>query len=176
MENVKEVLSQLYEDYSLSVLNFLVYYTGDRHLAEDLVQETFLRVIRNYTFFEGRSSQKTWILKIAKNVAIDHGRRRRFSIIKQPTHKFDHLPGMINTEEMVLSHEDIAQIHDTIRQLRPHYRLVVVLRGIEGLSTSEVAQILDWSESKVKTNFYRGRKELEKRLAERGIDIHASSQ
>ncbi len=112
-----------------------------------------------YANFEGRSHPKTWILKIAKNVVIDYERRRRLPIFNSPyeTDRFDQLQSLTNTEEEVLDKESVERIIQAINSLRPQYRLAIILRGIEGLSTAQVAEILNWSEAKVKTTLHRAR-------------------
>ena len=163
---MEDVLTHLYKRYSASVFNFLVYFTGNRQASEDLVQETFLRVMQYYANFEGRSHPKTWILKIAKNVAIDYERRRRLPIFNSTyeSDRFDQLQSVTNTEEEVLDRESVERIIQAINSLRPQYRLAIILRGIEGLSTAQVAEILNWSEAKVKTTLHRARQQLLKRL------------
>ena len=69
------VFHRLYEQYHQDVFKFLIYLTRDRDHAEDLMHEVYVRVLRAYAGFEGKSSEKTWLFSIAKNVAIDHFRK-----------------------------------------------------------------------------------------------------
>ena len=85
------VFHRLYDEYHQDVFQFLIYLVKNRHLSEDLMHEVYIRVFRAYDRFEGKSSEKTWLFSIAKNVAIDHFRktavrksiRRIFSIGKR---------------------------------------------------------------------------------------------
>ena len=61
------VFQRLYEDYNRDVFNFLTYLTRDREVAEDLMHEVYVRVLKSYGRFEGKSSEKTWLFAIAKN-------------------------------------------------------------------------------------------------------------
>src|SRR5690606_34195343 len=69
------VFHRLYDEYHQDVFQFLIYLVKNRHLSEDLMHEVYIRVFRAYDRFEGKSSEKTWLFSIAKNVAIDHFRK-----------------------------------------------------------------------------------------------------
>ncbi|WP_141771957.1 sigma-70 family RNA polymerase sigma factor, partial [Rossellomorea aquimaris] len=69
------VFHRLYDQYHQDVFQFLVYLVKDRHVAEDLMHEVYVKVLRAYDRFQGKSSEKTWLFSIAKNVAIDHFRK-----------------------------------------------------------------------------------------------------
>ena len=64
------VFSRLYDEYHNDVFRFLIYLMRDRDQAEDLMHEVYVRVLKAYSGFEGKSSEKTWLFSIAKNVAI----------------------------------------------------------------------------------------------------------
>ena len=70
------VFHRLYDSYHQDVFQFLIYLVKNRQTAEDLVQEVYVRVLRAYSSFEGKSSEKTWLFSIAKNIAIDHFRKQ----------------------------------------------------------------------------------------------------
>ena len=72
------VFHRLYEEYHQDVFNFLIYLTRDRTYAEDLMHEVYVRVLKAYAGFEGKSSEKTWLFSIAKNVAIDYSEKRMY--------------------------------------------------------------------------------------------------
>ncbi len=71
------VFDELYDKYHQDLFQFLFYMVRNREEAEDLVQEVYIRVIHSYKRFEGKSSEKTWLFSIAKNVAIDHFRKQK---------------------------------------------------------------------------------------------------
>ncbi len=82
------VFEELYEKYHQDVFQFLFYMVKNREQAEDLVQEVYIRVIKSYSKFEGKSSEKTWIFSIARNVAIDSFRKQK-NWKQRITEKFD---------------------------------------------------------------------------------------
>jgi RNA polymerase sigma-70 factor (ECF subfamily) len=77
MEGVNGDLHQLYETYFNDVYHYLLFFTNSKNDAEDLTQETFIKVFKNYEKFQKKSSFKTWIFSIAKNIAMDHFQKRK---------------------------------------------------------------------------------------------------
>ena len=77
VEWVKEsIFHRLYDEYHQDVFQFLIYLVKNRTVAEDLSHEVYVRVLKAYERFEGKSSEKTWLFSIAKNVAIDYFRKK----------------------------------------------------------------------------------------------------
>ncbi|HLO12301.1 MAG TPA: sigma-70 family RNA polymerase sigma factor, partial [Pseudoneobacillus sp.] len=71
------VFDELYQKYHHDVFQFLFYMVRNKEHAEDLVQEVYIRVFKSYNRFEGKSSEKTWLYSIARNVAIDFFRKQK---------------------------------------------------------------------------------------------------
>lgn len=71
------VFNDLHQRYHRDLFQFLFYMVKSRELAEDLVQEVYIRVLKAYQNFEGNSSEKTWLFSIARNVAIDYFRKQK---------------------------------------------------------------------------------------------------
>lgn len=150
---------------------------GQRQDAEDVTQQAFLSVIEHLEQFRGESSVRTWVLRIATNHALQWLRRKR----SRPAVSLDTL---VNEEEdrAPLPHPEyiarwrddpqrLAQdrevrqlIEQALGELDEKYRLVFVLRDIEGLSVRETAAILGISESNVKVRLLRARLQLRERL------------
>ncbi|TCP29907.1 RNA polymerase sigma factor (sigma-70 family) [Scopulibacillus darangshiensis] len=74
----QDEITYLYRQYVQEVYSFLAYFTGNEQEAEDLTQETFIKVIKSYHSYRRQSSIKTWIFSIAKKTAIDHYRKKKF--------------------------------------------------------------------------------------------------
>ncbi|WP_070119549.1 RNA polymerase sigma factor [Bacillus marinisedimentorum] len=154
-------ISEWFYEYSNDIYQFLIYYIGTSDV-EDLVQEVFIRAIKNEDSFQERSSPKTWLFSIARHVAIDEIRKKQSRKLK----------GLIlkNTSDYVNrdSPEKVFEFAETnkvlfnaIQKLRKNYRDVIVLRGIKELSVKETAEILDWKEAKVRLTFHRAIKALQ---------------
>ena len=147
----------------------------DEGLADDCVQEAFIKAFRKIGDFEGRSSLKTWLHRITVNEALMKLRSMK-RLDEQPIDhllpEFDHnacrieapWPTLAGTEEIVERNSTRALVLSKIRELPDSYRIVVMLRDIEELETSEVAKMLGLSESNVKVRLHRARSALKKLL------------
>lgn len=167
---VDSIFDELYEKYHHDVFQFLFYMVKSREQAEDLVQEVYIRVLKSYKSFEGKSSQKTWLFSIARNVAIDSFRKQKgwkqriiekFDWSTQPVKDTHPIP-----EEVTLQKEEYQLIYRSLDRCTVDQRIVIVMRYIQELSIAETAEVLGWTESKVKTTQHRGLKVLRKEMEE----------
>ncbi|UOQ86769.1 RNA polymerase sigma factor [Gracilibacillus salinarum] len=160
----EELITDWFDAYADDVYRFLIYYTSTSDV-EDLVQEVFIKAIDRYDSFKGDASPKTWLISIARNLAIDEARKQKRKdwrkLIKTYEHKID-----ISPEDKHLLNERKLELHRAIAQLKQDYRDVVILRGIEELTVSETASILRWTESKVRVTFHRALKALKLHVKE----------
>ncbi|MDA1475030.1 RNA polymerase sigma factor SigX [Bacillus changyiensis] len=165
---MEETFQKIYDQYHQDLFQFLFYMVKDKSQAEDLVQEVYIRVLHSYQTFEGRSSEKTWLLSIARHVAIDWFRKQQtirqrilgtFDWEKQDVKDHQPLP-----EEVVMQHENLQEIFTALDKCTLDQRAVIILRFIQGYSISETAKALHFSESKVKTTQHRGLKVLRKQM------------
>jgi RNA polymerase sigma-70 factor (ECF subfamily) len=163
-------ITDWFREYHNDIYNFLIYYTGGMDV-EDLVQETFVKAVRNIHKFKGDSNPRTWLISIARNVAIDESRKRR----KEETKRNRLLQfsvsakGSDSPEEIVGLSETKAELYVAIRTLKQSYYDVLMFRGINELSVQETAQALKWSENKVNLSYHRALKALEKKMGGRKI-------
>jgi RNA polymerase sigma-70 factor, ECF subfamily len=143
--------------------HFLVYYTGLNDV-EDLVQEVFIRAIKGIDVFQENSTPRTWLFSIARHVGIDEIRRRkRRHFFKKVTFEKEDLISNEKTPEQLLQMSETNKLlYHAIQSLKPNYRDVVILRSIKDLSVSETAEVLGWNENKVRLNFHRALKALDK--------------
>lgn len=163
------VFEELYSKYHQDVFQFLIYTVRSRQLAEDLVQEVYIRVLKSHKNFEGKSSEKTWLFSIAKNVAIDHFRKQKGwkgRILEkfdwsQPIKDEKEIP-----EEVAMQKAEILDLYKCIEKCTTDQRMVITMRYIQDLSIAETAEVLDWTESKVKTTQHRAINALKKMMGE----------
>lgn len=171
-----EVFHRLYDSYHQDVFHFLIYLVNNRQIAEDLSHEVYVRVLTSYKNFQGKSTEKTWLFAIAKNVAIDYFRK---NAVRKRHHfgAFDwESEQLISTET---SPEKFLQINEdqyfllvALKECTGDQRMVVVLRYFQDLSIAETAHILNWSEAKVKTTQHRAIKALRghmHQISEKGV-------
>ncbi|MGG3563242.1 RNA polymerase sigma factor [Neobacillus rhizosphaerae] len=162
MSDRNEIIHELYEQHFDDVYHYLLYFTNSKSEAEDLTQDTFIKVLKSYDSFRQQSSLKTWILSIARRTAIDHYRKKKMisilpSILTDIRKSEDYIP----EEEMVHNH-DWSVLQKALIQLKPDYRNVIILRGLKEYSIKETAEVLGWKESKVKVDYHRAIKLLKK--------------
>jgi len=147
---------------------------NDPQDAEDILQETFLKAYRHLKGFDGRSRLSTWLYRIATNEAMMFLRRKKLDTVS-----IDETPDMADDdqepvqivdwccmpEEEMMSSEAKSYLDQAVGKLAPNLRVVFVLRDIQGLDTQEVSQVLDLSETAVKTRLSRARMQLREELS-----------
>ena len=162
------VFHRLYEQYHQDVFKFLIYLTRNRDHAEDLSHEVYVRVLRAYAGFEGKSSEKTWLFSIAKNVAIDHFRknsvRRKHLYDKFDWEKSELVSTGILPDEMAVISEEMKELLKELDTCTGDQKMVIHMRYFHDLSIAESAEVLGWTEGKVKTTQHRAIKSLQKKI------------
>lgn len=154
-------LRALVDEHSDACYRLAVSIVADRALAEDVVQEAMIKAWRSLAGFRGESSQRTWVLRITHNCAIDAIRRRR----EQLTAPEDLPEGGSGAGEdpaaRVAGRDDLAVLGAALSALDATSRSIVVLREVEGLSYAEIAEALQLPVATVKTRLLRARRALE---------------
>ncbi|MFD1738598.1 RNA polymerase sigma factor SigX [Bacillus salitolerans] len=172
------VFQELYEKYHHDLFQFLFYMVRNREQAEDLVQEVYIKVLKSYDRFEGKSSEKTWLFSIARHVAIDHFRKQKgwkqrlletFDWSTQQVKDDSPLP-----EEVAMQNDEIKMMYQCLNYCSVDQRTVIILRYIQSMSIAETAGALGWTESKVKTTQHRALKllkvHMEQLMEKEGMD------
>jgi RNA polymerase sigma-70 factor (ECF subfamily) len=157
-----ELLDQLIEMYQHRLLRYLLFLTGRREVAEDLFQETWMRVLMRGGQYNGKARFDTWLFTIARNLVIDLSRKRTMASLDEMREGGDdERPFEIAMEgpsplEQFQSREDCAEVGEVLLKLEPTYREVLVLRFYEELSLEEIAGVTQAPLSTVKSRLYRG--------------------
>lgn len=132
-------LEQFMNEYGTSILRTAYFYLGDRHLAEDVSQEVFLRAFRHWTSFRGESSVKTWLTKIAINACRDKLGLKMTQ--EQPTDPLLMESSVLRSvEEEAMERLDQTTILKYIAKLPVHYHEVIYLYYYLDLGTREIAE------------------------------------
>lgn len=163
-EQLEKNISDIYNQHYLDVYKFLICFTGNQHDAEDMTQEVFIRVLNQLSRFNHSSNMKTWIFSIAKHIAIDHYRKKKFTSIFKEGFFHQMRSNQKPSNEIVEENELKKAVHMAISKLKPTFRAVVIMRGINEFSIKETSDILGCSESKVKVDYHRALKELKTKL------------
>ncbi len=154
-------------DLAQPLLRYLERYIGDHAVAEELAQETLVRINRGLPSFGGRSSAKTWAFAIANRVAADYLRRpdRRVRIVE-----LDEIAEPADPEPAIQDRLVVDEMNACIRQvidsLPETYRAALILHDLEGLTAEETAEICECSVATAKIRIHRARRRLKQALAE----------
>ena len=170
---MEEAFQRIYEKYHSDLFQFLFYMVKNREQAEDLVQEVYIRILKSHGSFEGRSSEKTWIISIARHVAIDFFRKQK-TLKQRIFEAFDWDREQIRDqqplpEEIAALNEEMQMVYRTLDTCTVDQKAVVILRYIQGMSIADTAAALGFTESKVKTTQHRALKALKNKLSEHSI-------
>ena len=160
--NNPELLDQLIERYQHRLLRYLLFLTGKREIAEDLFQETWIRVLLRGAQYNGKARFDTWLFTIARNLVIDLSRKRHVASLDEMCESAeDERPFEIAMDgpspfQSFASREDRAEVAEVLLRLEPSYREVLVLRFHEEMSLEEIAGVTQAPLSTVKSRLYRG--------------------
>jgi RNA polymerase sigma-70 factor (ECF subfamily) len=145
---------RLFERYQAPILNYLHRMVGDRAVAEDLTQDTFIKAYRALPATSPDLAFKAWLYRIATNTAISHLRRNKIvrwiPFLAGTDHASDE-----SIERSVGRRYDVEQ---ALKRLPQHYAMILLLRHYQGLSLAETASALDITENAAKLRLFRARK------------------
>ena len=167
--------ADLVKRYEQKLYNFSLRMCRDPADAEDTVQETFLNVFRYLKDFRYETKFKNWLYRIAASTCIKRRRKSKFAperelsldefYHQEESEAPDQVPNWaLMPLDKLLNHELLDQINQAVFSLPEKYRLVIVLRDIEGFSTAETSQILNVSPANVKVRLHRARLFLRDKL------------
>ena len=137
---------------------------GDLALDDDIVQEAFIRAIRQGGQLKQESSLFPWLVRIALRVAIDHRRSRRRETLTDVWPETAEAPGP-SPHEQVEASEDAAQVKRALGRLKPYPRELLVLRYFTSFSVAELAEVFSKSEVAIRKDLQRARDQMRKHLA-----------
>lgn len=160
-------LAELVEAYKDGLILYLNGYVNNIFAAEELAEDTFFRLIVKKPRFSGKSSFKTWLYAIGRNVAVDELRRHRRCIPAADVEECRRETQCM--EEAYLGEERRRVVHRALSALSPDYRAVVWLVYFEGFSGREAAVILKKSDRQIRNLLYRAKQALRAKLEQEGI-------
>lgn len=174
MNNKKSPIefSDVFKEYQKPIYNYLLRMTQNKSEAEDLTQETFIKVNQSLSKFRGDSSLSTWLYRIATNTSHDYFRKKTVQKSKDSLSIEESETGnekaiydeFSSTENLAAQSEMSTCVQDFILSLKTDYRSVLVLHDMQGLKNREIADVLNCTLDTVKIRLYRARKELQKTL------------
>jgi RNA polymerase sigma-70 factor (ECF subfamily) len=165
------LLQMLVEEYQDRLVRYLVYVTGRRDGVDDLVQETWLRVMERGRSYDGRSRFEPWLFTVARHLTIDHLRRRREVSLDaeddgRPVVEAPVSQGLSPFAQAART-EDAERLAGALEGLQPIYREALVLRFLEDMSLQEVSAVVEAPVPTVAARIYRGLAALRSRMEEK---------
>lgn len=165
--------ARLVDKYHEMIYRLAIKMVNNPQDAEDILQETFIKAYRHLEKFDGRSSLSTWLYRIATNEALMFLRRQKPDMVSVDE-TLDTGEGEVEPlkivdwsslpEDELMSAEAQVYLDKAVEKLSPSLRVVFVLRDIQSLSTRETAEVLNISETAVKTRLSRARLQLREEL------------
>ena len=174
-----EALEDLVSRYESKVYNLAYKMLGNREDAEDVLQDTFLNVVRSLKGFKQKASFSTWLYRVATNAALTRLRQRsrrdksesefldEVYSIRDAAHAEERLVDWSDRPAQQLLDTEAKRVMEAaINELPEIYRVVFILRDVQGLPAAEVADVLDLSVPAVKSRLHRARLFLRNRLSD----------
>ena len=168
MAGDKQGLVEIIELYSDSLAAFINGFVHNESTAEDLMQDTYLELIRKEHNFNGESQFKTWLFKIARNKAIDYIRKHRRVIPVDETFVFCIEEGEA-PEGLLIAQERNRAVREAMASINPLYAQVLYLSFFEGMSNPEISLVIGKSKRQVEMLVYRAKESLRKSLEKEGF-------
>jgi RNA polymerase sigma-70 factor (ECF subfamily) len=167
---------EIYEAFSPSLLGFLCRMTGNRAVAEDLLEETWLRLVTTRESLQADTRLAPWLFTVARNLYVSYCRSRA----REQAYTSDWLslwpdePSRSPFETTVL-HQFEGHLETAVAELPPLYREVLLLVGVEGLRPSDAAKVCGISPQALRQRLSRARALLTQRLHEKGLTLHPTT-
>jgi RNA polymerase sigma-70 factor (ECF subfamily) len=158
---------KIYDQYYNAVRKFILAYTKDEWVADDLIQETFIKVQKNLKSVKDPAKLSSWIFRIAHNLCHDHYRQAKRSSLNQRNIQQEIVSFKEAVAQKELEQQQMGEcVQDKMDLLPPDYRSVLILSDIMAFSHKEIAEILEISVSNVKVRIHRARKKFRTILEE----------
>jgi RNA polymerase sigma-70 factor (ECF subfamily) len=158
-----QAFAELVERHQRAVFNLTYRMLGEARDAEDAAQEAFMRAYQHIDRYDTARPFKTWLLSIASNYCIDRLRKRRLNWLSLdeplPPHPALNSPEA-GPEDSAIDGQRSTMVHALLDRLAPEYRAAVILRYWYDLSYAEIAEMLDTTESAIKSRLFRARQTL----------------
>jgi RNA polymerase sigma-70 factor (ECF subfamily) len=157
-----DLLDRLIEQYQHRLLRYLVHLSGNRELAEDLFQETWIRVLERGYQYDGKREFSTWLYTVARNLTIDYFRKKTPVSLDglmedddqhAPFEPADTRPSAL---DLVAQNQSMERINIALASIPAVYREAIVLRFQDGLTMDEIALVIAAPVGTVKSRLYRG--------------------
>ena len=156
-------IEKIYREYYDTVFKYLFCLTHDKDISEDLVQETFIRMIKNIDKFEWKSKLSSWLCEIAKNLWIDYLRKNKRKVELKENEELN-IQSEQNIENEYIEREDENKVFEKIKALDEISQKVIYLRIKGEMSFKEIGDVLGKSENWARVTFYRAKQKVKEEM------------
>ncbi len=152
-------MEEIYRNYSIIVYKYILSFTHDETIAEEVTQETFYQAVKDAEKYDGTCKVTTWLCGIAANKLKEYRRKNRYSEEIDETY-----PSADSVEEQVYRKQESLELMKRIHAMPDPQREIMMLRLYSELSFKEIAEVLGISEENARVTFYRGKVRLRKEM------------
>ena len=168
LSGYESALCEIIAAYKDGLILYLNGFVGDLVTAEELAEETFVKLVLKRPHFAKSASFKTWLYTIARNTAIDYLRRNKRESV--PLEECPHLADEEDLERSYIHQEEKLLMHKCMKQLKPEYRQVLWLSYFEGFSYQQIGRVMKKTTHGVETLAYRARVALKNLMIKEGYN------
>jgi RNA polymerase sigma-70 factor (ECF subfamily) len=162
----RDAFGLLFDSYKDKVFSIAVYsFGGDQTAASDVSQQIFLKLMTNIGQFRGDSTFTTWLYRMVVNTCIDEQRKRRRFLPFGESIPMSKVEDRRGPEKHYAKREVADRVRAAIQELKPKFRLPILLKYVEGLSYEEIANVLSCSKGTVASRLNRGHQALARKLS-----------
>ncbi len=154
-------LEDIYTNYFSDVFLYIYSLSGDKHIAEDITSETFVKALKSLDSFKGNCDIRVWLCQIAKNSYFSYLRKKNKLV------NIDELPGQVadfDVEKKVASQETSMKVHEIIHTLDEPYKEVFSLRVFGELTFKQIAKLFGKSDNWACVTYHRARNKIKERM------------
>lgn len=155
----KEALIEIIRDYKDGLIIYINSIVNNIQIAEDITEDTFVKLYTDRPSFRGASSFKTWLYSIGRFTAIDYLRKNSGKTIVSYDEMFM-IPDEVNIEQKVVNDEEKFKLFSSIKRLKPEYGQVIYLMYFENFSRAETAKIMKKTQKQISDLLYRAKNAL----------------
>ncbi len=165
-----EGLTLIIRDYKDGLILYLNSFVGNIYIAEELMEDVFFKIAVKKPKFSGRSTFKTWLYTIGRNVALDYLRRNSRNVTVSAEKLENYIRDEENLENLYIKGERKLALHRALRNLKSDYKQVLWLIYFEGFSFEETARVMNKSKKQVENLVFRARQSLKSKLDKEGFE------
>lgn len=171
--DIHREIERLIDSYGDDVLRVAYIYVKDKHKAEDIFQEVFIKIFKKYHTFKGNSSEKTWIMRITVNVCKDYFKSfwvKRVLLNSDREEDIESYSEKYNSESLddsIIKSIESRELLGEVMNLSLKYKEVIILYYYQQLTTKEISEMLKLPEGTIRTRLFRARELLKKNISGR---------